>query len=151
MKYLFSFIIAIILSFSTLPVESVAAVSHQNRAINDEYYQELRQLLLEATDAKHMAEAGCVLMWKNLNLSIPNPEQLAKKIFDEIWEDYVAECCAVYKDYFTLQDLKALNKFYSTPVGKKFAKYQGDVSVDCSNVLSKKFSYRIQQIVMNNL
>ena len=40
-------------------------------------------------------------------------------------EDFIPSVMPVYKKYFTVEDLKAINRFYETPVGKKMKKFSG--------------------------
>lgn len=63
-------------------------------------------------------------------------------------EDFIPSVMPVYKKYFTVEDLKAINRFYETSVGKKMKKFSV-VSTQELQPYVVQWQPKLQQVIMN--
>lgn len=90
-------------------------------------------------------------MWTNMHLPIDDKDALAEAVVDGIWDDYIVECASIYRKYFTLDELKAMNEFYESPLGQKMTKNNVQIITECSKVVSDKLAGRIQEIISEHM
>lgn len=122
-----------------------SAAQTRSKAWGDPYSTEVATML-ELTDARNLLLSTLTSAYKAMNLPVKNVGGLSKAIVDGIWVDYVSECVIpVYKKYYTLDELKQLNEFYRTPVGRKF----GKTSVQMSQEVTKKMQDKLQTRITN--
>ena len=129
---------------------SFTACSDAKAQNKDPYVNEIAKML-ELTNAREAMKTTMTTMWTNMRLPISDKDELANAVLDEIWDDYVVECSSVYKKYFTLDEMKELNEFYESPLGQKLSDNNVNIITECSQLVSEKFSDRIQQVVSENM
>lgn len=145
MKKLFCF-----LSLAILMAMSVSSCSNGAKAQTyDSYTQEVVKLM-NVTNAQQMMKTGIVTMLKSV-ISENKANTIADEIVADLWDDYLIDCSQVYQKYFTIDELKAVNEFYETPAGAKFAKHTNDIALDIAKIMQEKYNGRIQEIVMRNI
>ena len=142
---LFAMSIAVIGSYC-----SFTACSNASAQSSDPYQNEITKML-ELTKARETMMTTMVNMWTNMHLPIDDMDELAEAVLDGIWEDYVVDCAAVYRKYFTLDEIKELNKFYESPIGKKISEHNSQIVTECSKVVSDKYTGRIQEIISEHM
>lgn len=114
----------ILFSLALLLVAAASLISCSKAGAQDsaDPYREEVDKMLQLTNARHVMEATMTATFNNMHLPVSDVDGLSKAIVDEIWNDYVTECVIpTYKEHFTLDELKEVNEFYQTPVGKKVA------------------------------
>ncbi len=133
------------------------AVSAQAQNTNsDPYSQEVRKLM-EVTKVK---EAYAPIMEATLNAivqqgSVKLPAGFNMKKFsmgaaNDFFNLVFADMVKIYKKHYTLEDLKAVNAFYKTPAGKKFAEKTPVVSAEAAQ-LGSKYTNQMVQIIQRHM
>ncbi|MCM1292911.1 MAG: DUF2059 domain-containing protein [Bacteroides sp.] len=111
-------------------------------AQSDGYATEVYKVLETSNTKANMIAST----WKNMNLPF-NCEAAAKEVVDDIWPDLVKDLTAEYRKYFTLADLKAINQFYASPAGRKFAKYSSAMATAIQQIIQQKYQTRMINIL----
>lgn len=57
-------------------------------------------------------------------------DRMFDAIFDSFADDMVDILTPIYRNYFTIEDIRGLNEFYATPVGQKYASCISEVSME---------------------
>lgn len=139
----------ILFSLALLLVVAASLISCSKAGAQDsaDPYREEVETMLQLTDARQVMEATMTASFNNMTLPVSDVEGLSKAIVDEIWSDYVSECVIpTYKEHFTLDELKEVNKFYQTPVGKKVAGETAEIASELSTMAMQKYAGRIQKV-----
>lgn len=140
-KILFPLALLLVVAVSLLSCSKAGA---QDSA--DPYREEV-ETMLQLTNARHVMEATMTASFYNMHLPVNDVDGLSKAIVDEIWNDYVTECVIpTYKEHFTLDELKEVNKFYQTPVGKKVVGKTAEIAGELSTMAMQKYAGRIQKV-----
>ena len=137
MKKLYRFIITFIIAFSSLSIN----------AQTDEYAQEMDKML-QAIDAKQVMIQTVSQGWQTMQLPLTDYSAAANDVVDTIWPGIVNIYISEFKKYYTIEDMKNINKFYETPTGEKFAKYSAIMSSSIQTEITQKYAGTIQQILM---
>lgn len=94
-----------------------------------------------------------VAMAPQLGLSEAKARELGDVIAEALYADYIEICIPIYKRYYTLEDIRLACEFYSSPTGKKFAKYAPQISVDAMRevqTLMPKVISVAEEFITNN-
>ena len=126
---------------------SFTACSDAKAQSADPYQNEIAKML-ELSNARETMMTTMTTMWTNMHLPIDDKDALAEAVVDG---DYIVECAAIYRKYFTLDELKAMNEFYESPLGQKMTKNNVQIITECSKVVSDKFAGRIQEIISEHM
>ena len=137
MKKLYRFIITFILAFSSLSIN----------AQTDEYAQEMDKML-QAIDAKQVMVQTVSQGWQTMQLPLTDYSAAANDVVDTIWPGIVNIYISEFKKYYTIEDMKNINKFYETATGMKFARYSAMMSSAIQTEISQKYTATIQEILM---
>lgn len=138
MKTLYKFILTFIIAFA--PPFSICAQT-------DEYAQEMDKML-QAIDAKQVMIQTVSQGWQTMQLPLTDYSAAANDVVDTIWPGIVNIYISEFKKYYTLEDMKNINKFYETPTGMKFARYSALMSSAIQTEISQKYTVTIQEILM---
>ncbi len=133
------------------------ALSATAQSKADEEYASKVKKLMELTYVK---DNLCVTlgetyasMSSQLGLSEEKARELGYVLTEAIYEDYVELCIPIYKQYFTLKDIKAACKFYSSKTGRKFGEFSPQISVEAmkkvDQLLPKVLSVAQEFIIEN--
>lgn len=137
MKTLYRFILTFIIAFAPFSIF----------AQTDEYAQEMDKML-QAIDAKQVMIQTVSQGWQTMQLPLTDYSAAANDVVDNIWPGIVNIYIAEFKKYYTLEDMKNINKFYETATGMKFARYSTLISSAIQTEISQKYTPTIQQILM---
>lgn len=137
MKKLYRFIIIFIIAFSSLSIN----------AQTDEYAQEMDKML-QAIDAKQVLIQTVSQGWQTMQLPLTDYSAAANDVVDTIWPGIVNIYITEFKKYYTIEDMKNINKFYETATGMKFARYSAMMSSAIQTEISQKYTATIQEILM---
>lgn len=116
-------------------------------AQTDGYAQEMDKML-KAIDAKEVMIQSVSQGWKTMQLPLTDYSAAAKDVVDTLWPDIVNIYITEFKKYYTLEDMKNINKFYDTATGMKFAKYSAVMSSTIQTEITKNYTGTIQQVLM---
>lgn len=131
----------------TLIVAIAPACLYAQSSQADAYSLEMDKML-KAVNTKEVMIETVASSWKAMQLPLTDYDAAATAVIDAIWPDLVQDYITEYKKYFTLDDMKAINRFYATPTGEKFGKYSGAMSAAIRSTITQKYSATIQQIIM---
>lgn len=134
-------------TFSMLFMMLAMAVSMSAQAVDKEYTAEINKML-EATHAKETMVKTVAIAWQQMKLPIANYNEAAQAMYDDLWPDLVQDFVSEYKKHFTIEDMRAINRFYSTPTGKKMGMYSTEMSANIQNTVSTKYAARMQNVLM---
>lgn len=137
MKKLYRFIITFIIAFSSFSIY----------AQTDEYAQEMDKML-QAIDAKQVMIQTVSQGWQTMQLPLTDYSAAANDVVDTIWPGIVNIYISEFKKYYTIEDMKNINKFYETATGMKFARYSAMMSSAIQTEISQKYTATIQEILM---
>lgn len=137
MKKLYRFIITFIIAFSSFSIY----------AQTDEYAQEMDKML-QAIDAKQVLIQTVSQGWQTMQLPLTDYSAAANDVVDTIWPGIVNIYISEFKKYYTIEDMKNINKFYETATGMKFARYSAMMSSAIQTEISQKYTATIQEILM---
>lgn len=137
MKTLYRFILTFIIAFTPFSIF----------AQSDEYAQEMDKML-QAIDAKQVMIQSVSQGWQTMQLPLTDYSAAANDVVDNIWPGIVNIYISEFKKYYTLEDMKNINKFYETATGMKFARYSALMSSAIQTEISQKYTPTIQQILM---
>lgn len=137
MKKLYRFIITFIIAFSSLSIN----------AQTDEYAQEMDKML-QAIDAKQVMIQTVSQGWQTMQLPLTDYSAAANDVVDTIWPGIVNIYISEFKKYYTIEDMKNINKFYETATGMKFARYSAMMSSAIQTEIFQKYTATIQEILM---
>ena len=137
MKKLYRFIITFNNAFSSLSIN----------AQTDEYAQEMDKML-QAIDAKQVMIQTVSQGWQTMQLPLTDYSAAANDVVDSIWPGIVNIYISEFKKYYTIEDMKNINKFYETATGMKFARYSAMMSSAIQTEISQKYTATIQEILM---
>ncbi len=124
--------------------------------ITDEYRAEVKTLL-EVTQAQAMMEEMMVALLNNIvqqaggqmpaNFDVKGFANEAAAEFMKLTLNDYAE---LYSKHFTLEDLKAVNAFYRTPAGKKFAAATPALAAEGAQI-GAKYGPQLVEIIKRHL
>ena len=97
-------------------------------AQTDNGYEKAVSDFMEVTNAKETTMAGIESMFQKMNLQVNNVHQMCEDIVETIWPSMIKGYTTIMQEYYTLNELNEIIYFYKTPVGRKFAKYNPEVS-----------------------
>lgn len=107
--------IVLLFAFSMATV----SVSAQATKVDEEYKKELTKYYqLSGSDATISVMVENVMQMLQ---SLPDAEKVTfkKEVFEKLLRDMIDAMTPIYQKNISLADLKELNKFYSSPVGKR--------------------------------
>ncbi len=121
----------------------------------DKEYTKLLQKMLESAGndgAYKSAITQIIGMYKAADSSIPDDfwNSFEKEFSAKSYDDLIEKLAPVYAKYLTKEDLKQLNDFYQTPVGKKYAKVVPNITMD-SMEIGKAWGQEIAMKVLQKL
>ncbi|MGM9852398.1 MAG: DUF2059 domain-containing protein [Muribaculaceae bacterium] len=99
---------------------SVIASAQTTTTADKTYRAEVEQIL-EATHVKALLQSTIAKTWATMNIPISDVNAAATGVVDDLWPDLVNIYTDAYYKYLSIEDLRALNAFYSTPRGKRIA------------------------------
>ena len=137
---------AILLLALICAVSTISCSKNDNKETPQTTYTEEVEKLLEASNSKDMMISLLTNSLKTL-FSESEANQIATEVIDEIWPDYINDCCQVYKKYLSLDDIRAVNEFYSTPSGEKFAKNAQNITNEMFNIGATQYSEVIHDVI----
>lgn len=124
---------------------SVIASAQTTTAVDKAYKAEVEQIL-EATHVKALLQSTIANTWTKMNVPITDVNAAATDVVNDIWPDLVNIYTDAYHKYLTIDDLRALNTFYSTPQGQKIAS-----SLQAINDESMKATQTLMPKIMSTL
>ena len=144
MKKLFFLIATLfVATLGTVKAQDAAMVTEIKKSIE---LQHTRDIMVETMSLQYKT------LVDNGTLAIDNVQAMSEEIADVIMGNITDKLIKFYTDNYTLDELKELNKFLTTPVGQKNIKLApqaallGTQAVQDPDVLSK-----IQAIIMKHL
>ncbi len=124
--------------------------------VTDAYRAEVKNLL-EATQAQAMMEEMMVAMFNNImqqsGVQVPanfDVKKFAKEASSEFMKLTLNDYAELYSKHFTLEDLKAVNAFYQTPAGKKFAAASPVLTAEGAQI-GAKYAPKLIEIIQRHL
>lgn len=118
------------------------------KAASKEYQNTVAEYL-KATNAKETIILTLVQTYKGMSLPVSDVQGMTEDIINTIWSDYIVDSANIMEQYYSLDDLKEVIKFYQTPVGKKFAKYSPEVAEKTSKIMmGQNYVNTIQKVMM---
>ncbi len=142
-KIFFLFAILFVATLGTVKAQDAAMVTEIKKSIE---LQHTRDIMVETMSLQYKT------LVDNGTLAIDNVQAMSEEIADVIMGNITDKLIKFYTDNYTLDELKELNKFLTTPVGQKNIKLApqaallGTQAVQDPDVLSK-----MQAIVMKHL
>lgn len=112
----------VILFFTTLALISNRAEAQR---VDPEKLKAAQQLLITMKEPERiMATANAMLASQAMNIPADKRDAMAKGIKTFIakylsWDQIKDQQAAIYANAYTTEELKALNKFYQSPIGQK--------------------------------
>ncbi len=132
-----------------------ATVSAQTQ-VTDAYRAEVKTLF-EVNQTQAMMEEMMVVLLNNVfqqsGLQTPanfDVKALAKEAAAEFSKLTLNDYAELYSKYFTLEDLKAVNAFYQTPTGQKFAAATPVLTAEGAKIGSK-YSSQLTEIIKRHM
>lgn len=130
-------------------------------AQESDYHKEVRTML-EATNAKltfvTTLKTQLAVVMQKLNFTDAQVASLCDEIGDAIYDDMVDAATNIYEKHFSLKELKAINKFYKTPAGKKSAELTPQLTQEMisevtnnSEIVTKLQSIIMKSVLQNSL
>lgn len=113
----------IIITLSLMAALPIFGQNNQREA----YTSEINKMLL-TTNAKQTMIDGIALTWQQMNIPLTDPQLAAQTLCNELWPEIVDIYVDEYMNFFTIDDIRAINDFYSTPSGQKFATSTGTLT-----------------------
>ncbi len=125
------------------------ALTVQAQVEDPKEYQHQMELFLENSGVEHTF-SGTMISTLRMQGGIPESQvqKIAAAVTKSFREDFIPSVMPVYKKYFTVEDLKAINRFYETPVGKKMKKFSM-VSTQELQPYVVQWQPKLQQVIMN--
>jgi|GEM_PF-6893613 hypothetical protein len=123
-------------------------VPAMGQTVPAEYKAEVEKIL-EATNTKPTLVQTLRDTWKSLG--IPNSDNLATAVVDDLWPDLVNDYTEEYYRHLDLTDMQNISKFYSTPTGKKLGAALPAINANVMKTVQTKYMTRIQRLLMNNM
>ncbi|MBQ5835727.1 MAG: DUF2059 domain-containing protein, partial [Bacteroidaceae bacterium] len=99
------------------------ALTVQAQVEDPKEYQHEMELFLENSGVEQTF-SGTMISTLRMQGGLPESQlqKVVAAVTKSFREDFIPSVMPVYKKYFTVEDLKAINRFYETPVGKKMKK-----------------------------
>lgn len=113
---------------------------------SDNYRSEIDKMLT-ATDLKpHMVQT-IMTIWTEMGLPLTDCEAAATEVVEAVWIDLINIYAEEYEKYYSIEDMMAINQFYETPSGKKFAKHSTEIRTAVQDKVYNNFPERIMEIL----
>ncbi len=131
-----------------------AFTANAQNASEDPFRTELKRHL-ELTNSKKTLTAGVKGMLetfaKNGMLSAGKDidliaEDVSNTLFPLMMDEYVV----IYKKYFTLDELREINAFLITPIGKKYAESTPKITMESASI-GQKYGPKIGEVLQRHL
>lgn len=123
-------------------------VPAMGQTVPAEYKAEVARIL-DATKTKPILVQTLQDTWKSLG--IPNSDNLATIVADDLWPYLVDDYSAEYYKHLELTDLQNISRFYETPTGKKLCNAIPDINANVMKTVQTKYATRIQQLLLSNM
>lgn len=129
---------------------ATVSVSAQATKADEEYKKELTKYYqLSGSDATISVMVENVMQMLQ---SLPDAEKMTfkKEVFEKLLRDMIDSMTPIYQKNISLADLKELNKFYSSPAGKRIGGAMPKIaqeSMSAAMEMSKKMQQTIQDIL----
>lgn len=136
------------LFFMTIVTCFFSTVAFAQDVPSDEYREEFKKFVsLSGSDVAYSMIIDQVVEMSATGLSAENISDIKENIKPKVAELMVDSLVPIYEEVgITLDDIKELNKFYSSTTGKKLANSQGDI-LKRSSVMGQKIVSGIQALV----
>lgn len=136
------------LFFTTIALCFFSAVAFAQVSPSNEYREEFKKFVsLSGSDVAYSMIIDQVVAMSATGLSVEKISEIKENIKPKVAELMVDSLVPVYEEAgITLDDIKELNKFYSSPTGKKLGNSQGDI-LKRSSVMGQKIVAGIQALV----
>lgn len=132
---------------SLLCLALAMTASMQAQSVDTEYTAEMNKML-EAMHTKELMVKTVALGWESMKLPLTDYTAASKAMVDDLWTDLVQDYVNEYKKHFTIEEIRELNKFYSTPVGQKMGEYSIEMSTNIQTLMGSKYTTRMQDVIM---
>lgn len=125
--------------------------SAQTEKGNEEYKQELMKYFkASGSDAAIGVSIEAVIAMMP-NFDDAKKKEAFKTLMEKVMKEMMELMTPVYQKHISLADLKELNKFYETPLGKRLSTATGTIakeSIPVSQELAQKMQTIIQEFMM---
>ncbi len=123
----------------------------QAQVLDDKEYQHQMELFIQNSGMEH-SFSGTMISTLRMQgtFSEAQIQKVTAALTKSFRDDFIPSVVPVYKKYFTVEDLKALNQFFETPVGKKM-KHFSIVSAEELQPYVQKWQPKMQQAIMGAL
>lgn len=111
---------------------------------NDAYKQELRAYMETSGSSAAFETAINQMFMMTGGIPTEKKAEIRTQAFDKL----VDLMAPVYQKNITLEDLKAINKFYQTPAGKRIAAAQPKIAVESAQV-GQQWGMWLQSAIQN--
>lgn len=92
----------------------------QAQVEDDKEYQHQMELFIENSGVENtFLETMISTLRMQGSFSESQVQRVSAAVTKSFLEDFIPSVVPVYQKHFTVEDLKAINRFYETPVGKK--------------------------------
>ena len=105
---------------------SMVAVQAQTQTKTDEFTKEINKAIALTDQMQPLVEQGMI--------TAENVVPLVKEMGEWIMPKVKERVAALYKENFTLEEVKQINAFYSTPVGRKMQNLVAKFSAEGTKV-----------------
>ncbi len=123
----------------------------QAQVLDDKEYQHQMELFIQNSGMEH-SFSGTMISTLRMQgtFSEAQIQKVTAAVTKSFRDDFIPSVVPVYKKYFTVEDLKALNQFFETPVGKKMKQFS-IVSAEELQPYVQKWQPKMQQAIMSAL
>lgn len=123
----------------------------QAQVENPKEYQHQMELFIVNSGMEH-AFSGTMISTLRMQgtLSESQVQRVSAAVTKSFREDFIPSVVPVYQKYFTVEDLKAINRFFETPVGKKMKHFSIVSSTELQPYV-QRWQPKMQQAIMQAL
>lgn len=112
---------------------SLCGVYAQENEVSDEVYRDYVDRIVELTKLENTYAVVIPQIFSMMRQQLPEvPEEFwvrgEKKFSEQVMARISDMLLMVYKQFYTVEDLEALIRFYQTPTGQKMAENNGQIS-----------------------
>ena len=112
-------------------------------------YKDAVEEYLHVTNTKETVTYSLIQTYSSMGMPVKNINEMTVDIINAIWPDYIVDMSGVMSQFFSLDDMKEIIRFYKTPVGMKLAKYSPEVAEKTTKIMMKdKYQSVIRDVIM---
>ncbi|MCH5224253.1 MAG: DUF2059 domain-containing protein [Muribaculaceae bacterium] len=112
-------------------------------------YEKCVSEYLAVTNTKATVVTTLMQTYTSMGMQVKDMNGMVNEMMDAIWPDYTEEMAKIMSEYYSIEELNEIIKFYKSPVGKKFAEYSPEVTQKVSKIMMQpKFLTPMQNVIM---